>query len=218
MYHYISTPPQGADKYRRDLSVTPEQFERQLKYLSDRGFTSVSLFDLYAHLNNGAPLPAKPVVLTFDDGYRDAHEQAFPLLLKYGFSGTFFIISDLIHINHPAYLTWDMVKEMAAAGMSVESHSRSHPDMRDRSYEYLVWQILGPIEGIQAYTGRRPHFFCYPSGKHDRDAVAVLKSADTWAAVTTEAGRKQTLADSMTWPRVRIHGGTTIAEFAKLVE
>jgi peptidoglycan/xylan/chitin deacetylase (PgdA/CDA1 family) len=218
MYHYISTPPDRADKYRLDLSVTPDRFEAQLRYLKEHGFTSVTLFDLYNHLNTGAPLPPKPVVLTFDDGHRDAYEYAFPLLRRYGLHGTFFIISDLAHVSHPAYLTWDMIAEMAAAGMRIESHSRSHPDLRQRSYDELVWQILGPIEGIQAYTGWRSHFFCYPSGRYDDDAIAVLKSADVWAAVTTESGRRQTLANAMTWPRLRVHGGTSLADFAGLVE
>jgi peptidoglycan/xylan/chitin deacetylase (PgdA/CDA1 family) len=217
MYHYISTLPADADKYRLDLSVAPEDFESQLKYLADNGYHTVSLYDVYNDLSTGAALPAQPVVLTFDDGYRDAYDFAFPLLTKYGFTGTFFIVSEFIDKADSDYLTWPMIQEMSAAGMSIESHSRSHIDLRGRSFQDLVWQLLGPIESITAYTGKRPHFFCYPSGRYDDAVMRVLKSVETWAAVTTQYGANETLSNAMTWPRIRVHGGATAKDFAALL-
>jgi peptidoglycan/xylan/chitin deacetylase (PgdA/CDA1 family) len=102
--------------------------------------------------------------------------------------------------------------------MNIESHSRSHPDMRNRSFEYLMWQILGPIEAITAYTGRRPHFFCYPSGQYDDAVIRVLRSVETWGAVTTRMGNQHGLEDSMTWSRMRVHGTTSLSDFAVLVK
>jgi peptidoglycan/xylan/chitin deacetylase (PgdA/CDA1 family) len=218
MYHYISDPPANADKYRLDLSVTPESFESQLIYLAENGYQVITLYELYSHLANHTPLPDKPVILTFDDGYRDAYEHAFPLLKKYKMTGTFFVVSDFINNQYPAYLTWDMVQEMSAAGMQIESHSRTHPDMRNRSFEFLVWQVLGPIEAISAYTGRRPRFFCYPAGLYDAAVIRMLRSVDTWGAVTTQAGKQHSLHDAMTWSRVRVHGAATLREFAALVQ
>ena len=218
MYHYISIPPTDADRYRIDLSVEPIDFEEQMKYLSQSGYRAISLYDLYGHLALNAPLPPKPIILTFDDGYRDAYVNAFPILKKYGMSGTFFIVSDFINSGSTTYLTWDMVKEMSLAGMDIESHSRTHPDMRNKSIDYLVWQILGPIEAISAYTGIRPHFFCYPSGEYDEMVMRVLKSADVWGAVTTQYGVVHTLDDAMEWSRVRIRHSNTLQQFAALVE
>lgn len=217
MYHYISTPPDDADVYRLDLSINPTQFEKELSFLSENGYRTISLYDLYGHLALSATLPAKPIILTFDDGYRDAYTNAFPLLKKYGMTGTFFIVSDFINSNNPSYLTWDMVKEMSAAGMGIESHTRTHPDMRNRSNEFLVWQVLGPIEAITAYTGKRPHFFCYPSGRYDDAVIRVLKSADVWGAVTTQFGTVHSLDDAMTWTRVRMHGTTTIEQLQAML-
>lgn len=218
MYHYIAVPPADADKYRLDLSVTPAAFEAQLKYLKDNGFTTVSLQDVYDYLSKAKPLPKKPIVLTFDDGHRDAYTHVFPLLKKYGMTSTFFIVTDFINYKDPKYLTWDMVKEMAKAGMSIESHSRTHKDMRNRSNAFLVWEILGPIEQITAFTGQRPYFFCYPSGQYDPAVIAVLRSAGTLAAVTTRPGSTYTLAKAMTWPRLRVRHNTTLAQFAEMVE
>ena len=127
MYHYISAPPAGADIYRRDLSVTPALFESHLKYLTDAGYHAITLDDLLYALAQGRELPAKPVILTFDDGYEDNYTNAFPLLQKYNMVGHFFIISDFVNQERPGYMTWPQIEEMAAAGQRFGSHSRDHP-------------------------------------------------------------------------------------------
>jgi len=217
MYHYISSPPLGSDKYRIDLSVPPDHFEAQLQYLRDHGFTTVGLQDVYDLLSTGKPLPPKPIVLTFDDGYRDHYENAFPLLQKYGMTGTFFIVTDFIVYGNPEHVTWPMVQTMVKGGMDIQSHSRTHKDMRNRSNAFLVWEILGPAEQIGAYAGKKPLFFCYPSGHYDNAVIKVLRDIGTLASVTTDYGDTYSLTNAMLWPRLRVHNTTTIAQFAALV-
>ena len=89
MYHYLSIPPADANLYRIDLSVSPDLFAPQLDRIQAEGYTTISLYDLLAHLWEGAPLPEKPVVITFDDGYRDNYTNAFPLLRERGMIATF---------------------------------------------------------------------------------------------------------------------------------
>ena len=218
MYHYVSELPPGADRYRRDLTVTPERFEAQLQYLAQAGYHPISLTDLYLNLREGYPLPPKPIVLTFDDGYRDAYEVAFPLLLKYGFTGTFFVLATPAHFESPEYLTWAQMKEMSDAGMDIQSHGRDHVDLRNRPYDFLVYQTLGVQEAIEYHTGRLPRFFCYPSGKRDANLIAVLKSAEYWAAVTTEWGRTHTRDNLFELPRLRVRGGASLESFVDMVE
>lgn len=217
MYHYLSVPPPDADRIRIDLSVAPAMFEQQLAYLKENGYTTIGLGDLYDALAGGRGLPAKSVILTFDDGYRDAYENALPLLKKYGMRATFFVVTDFIHAGHPAYLTWPMVQALSDSGMSIENHTRSHADLRRRNDDFLVWQILGAIESIQAYTGKRPQFFCYPGGFFDDNTVRVARSANVLAAVTTQYGKTHTLGDAMVWSRVRVRGEGTLRDFADLV-
>jgi peptidoglycan/xylan/chitin deacetylase (PgdA/CDA1 family) len=101
MYHYVSAPPVGAGAVRRDLSIAPEAFAEHLAYLQGAGYTAISLGDLVLALQTGAPLPERPVVLTFDDGYRDHYEHAYRLLREYGFTGTFFLTTSLIDQGNP---------------------------------------------------------------------------------------------------------------------
>ncbi|RLT41265.1 MAG: hypothetical protein DWI57_07200, partial [Chloroflexi bacterium] len=114
MYHYLSIPPDDANIYRRDLSVSPELFARQLEAIQAAGYTTISLYDLQAHLWEGAPLPEKPVVITFDDAYRDNYTNAFPLLRERGMIATIFVVTDFMDEERPAYMTWDMAREMLA--------------------------------------------------------------------------------------------------------
>jgi len=214
MYHYISELPADADRYRVNLTVEPDDFTAQLQYLSDAGYHTITLTDLYLRLTQGYPLPDQPIVLTIDDGYRDAYDVAFPLLLDFGFTGTFFILATPAHFESPRYLTWQQMKEMADAGMEIQGHGREHVDLRGRSYDFLVYQILGVQEAIQFHTGRMPRFFCYPSGRYDADVVAVLKSAGYWGATTTAWGKTQSANKLFEMPRIRIQGGTSLESFA----
>lgn len=218
MYHYVSELPPGADVYRQDLTVSPAAFEAQLRYLDEAGYRPITLTDVYLALTEGYPLPEKPVVLTFDDGYRDAYEVVFPKLLDYGFPATFFVLATPAHYGSEEYVTWEQVREMSEAGMSIQAHGRDHVDLRGRSYEFLVHQILGITEAIEHHTGRVPRFFCYPSGYRDADVIAVLKSANYLGSVTTEWGRTYTDENLFEMPRLRIQGGDSLAVFIAKLE
>jgi peptidoglycan/xylan/chitin deacetylase (PgdA/CDA1 family) len=204
MYHYISAPPPGADVYRFDLSVTPENLDMQMAWLAANDYTTVTLQDLLYHLNLGWPLPENAIVLTFDDGYTDSYENAFPILKKYGFVGTFFIITDRVTFGEAAYATWEQIIEMHRAGMDIQSHTRTHPDLRGVSAEELLWQILGSKEAIEARLHNEVRFFCYPAGRYDANAIQALRQFGYWAAVTTEYGATHSSDGVFTLKRIRI--------------
>ena len=217
MYHYISEPPADADIYRTDLSVPPGLFREHLAYLRDNGYTPIRLDDLYAALQTGAPLPPRSVILTFDDGYEDNFANAFPLLREFGFSGTFFVMTSGPDSGNPAYMTWAQIAEMAAAGMQMESHTRDHPDLRGRDGDFLVYQLLGPVESLTAYTGQRPRHFAYPAGEYDEAVLAMLRSLSVQTAVTTEFGALHTSDAPLELPRLRVRNTTNVATLAALL-
>ncbi len=217
MYHYISTPPANADNYRVNLSVTPDQFRDQMRYLAENGYHTVTLDDVLFALNQGRALPPKPVVLTFDDGYTDIYKNAFPILEEFGFVGTFFIVTGWIDERNPNYISWAQAREMAEAGMRIESHSKSHPDLTNKPRDFIVYEVLGSIESIEAHTGRRPRFFCYPAGAFDDNLTAMLPELGVWGAVTTQQGTRHYSDMLYTMRRVRISNDTSLAQFAALL-
>lgn len=218
MYHYISVPPEDADIYRIDLSVDPVEFRRQMAYLANNGYTTINLEDLSLAITGQQELPPKPIIITIDDGYLDNYTNAFPILQEYGLTATFFIITEFVDQGHPAYMNWDMIREMAAAGMRMEPHTRSHVDLRDRSWDFLVFQILGSQQTLEHHIGYKPRYLAYPGGRYDEQVIEVLKALDFWGAVTTMGGRWHGYNDRYEWKRVRVRFTTTLNDFIGLVQ
>jgi peptidoglycan/xylan/chitin deacetylase (PgdA/CDA1 family) len=215
MYHHVRNAPPGADAIGYDLSVPPWKFKEQLKYLRQAGYETITLNDLALHLTMGKELPPKPIILTFDDGYTDMYTNAFPALLRHDFVGTFFLISEPIDNNDPNFVSWAEVEEMHAAGMKFEPHSFNHPDMRNRGFDFVVFQILAPKEAIEARTGETCRFFAYPTGRYDQFVIDVLRSADFWGGVLTEQGATHTADNLFELRRVRVHGGDDLGAFIR---
>lgn len=218
MYHYVSIPPADADEVRLDLTVIPSNFQAQMVYLAAHDFTPIDFYDLSLAIVGKKSLPAKPIILTFDDGYLDMYENVFPVLRQHDFEATFFLITEFIDNQNPLYMNWQMVEELAAAGMRMEPHTKTHIDLRDQDEATLIWQILGSQQTVAAHIGYLPRFFAYPAGRYDDNTIATLTQLDFWGAVTTEFGKWHGFDDRYTWTRIRVHGNTTLADFADLVE
>jgi peptidoglycan/xylan/chitin deacetylase (PgdA/CDA1 family) len=213
MYHHIGQPGPGTDAIRRDLSVSPANFEAQLRYLIQHGYEPITLESLMLHLQIGRPLPPKPVVLTFDDGFRDNYTNAYPLLREYGFVGTFFVITGFLDEGRPEYVSWSEVELMHTNGMEIGSHTYTHPSLKGKSFDYIVWQVLGSKEAIEARTQEPVRFFSYPSGQYDQQVIDVLRSAGYWGAVTVEAGSLQSSERPFELKRIRVRGSYNLADF-----
>jgi peptidoglycan/xylan/chitin deacetylase (PgdA/CDA1 family) len=155
--------------------------------------------------------------LTFDDGYTDAYMHAYPILKDFGFTGTFFLITDFIDTREPGYLSWDQVKEMAESGMVIGDHSRTHKDMRNRDHDWLIDEIAVPRDRIEGRVGVRPRYFCYPSGEFDEATVREVRDAGFAAAFTTQDGTYTYTDNMLRIPRVRMRGTTSLAAFAQLM-
>ncbi len=223
MYHYISIPPADADEYRRNLSLDPAIFAQHLDYLQEQGYTTISLQDMISYLQTGQPqLPENPIILTFDDGYRDNYQNAFPALKEHGMTATFFIITDFADAaatdpDYARYATWDMLREMDRAGMEIGSHSRNHPDLAGKDDDFLVWQALGSRQTIEANLGKTPRVLAYPSGSYDDNVIRVFHSAGFWGAVTTQPGVEHDNQHLFEITRLRITNETGVPQLAALL-
>lgn len=218
MYHYISDPPADADAYRLDLSVRPRDLEAQLAYLQAAGYTGIGLGDLVRYLAVGDPLPAKPIIITFDDGYVDNFVYAFPLLCRYNFRGTFFLVTDFLDQGMSGYITWEQVQLMADKGMDIESHGLDHSDLQGRTAADQLQQVKRSREVIEAHVHQPVHFFAYPFGRYDERTIAALREAGYSAAVNTLAGVTHTSGGLFDLRRIRIHGGDGLDKFTAVLD
>lgn len=217
MYHYVSSPPEDADDIRIDLTVEPDMFRAHLQYLSDEGYNTITLDEVYDALMVGAPLPPKPVVLTFDDGYRDHYEHVFPALLEKGFTGTFFVITGKADAGDPVYITWSQIQEMAAAGMQMEPHTKHHLSLHERERNFLIFEMLGSRESLGAHTGADTRMFSYPAGRYDELTLEIAREIGFRLAVTTRPGMDHATTDRLELARVRVNGDTNVSGLAYLL-
>jgi peptidoglycan/xylan/chitin deacetylase (PgdA/CDA1 family) len=223
MYHYISNPPATADVYRVGLSLPPETFSQHLDYLAEQGYTTIHLQDLISYLQRGAPpLPQKPIILTFDDGYLDNYENAFPILQAHHMVATFFIITDFADLaatdaHYARYATWDKLAEMDAAGMELGSHTRNHPDLAGKDDDFLIWQALGSSQTLEANLGKKPRVVAYPSGSYDADVIRIFQSAGFWGGVTTKPGVEHRTGAVFELQRLRILHDTGVPQLAAIL-
>jgi peptidoglycan/xylan/chitin deacetylase (PgdA/CDA1 family) len=107
---------------------------------------------------------------------------------------------------------------MANAGMVIASHTKNHPDLRSRDRNFLVYQVLGSFESIDAHTDAHQQVFAYPFGRYDDDAVAILGELDVKAAVTTQSGAWHTTSGQLEMPRLRITGGMGVNGLHQLLD
>jgi len=218
MYHYIEPWPADADAFRQGLTVKPEDFAAQLHYLHDQGYVTVSLYDLIYALALGRPLPTKAVVITFDDGYRDLIQYAVPTMKTYGYTGTIFVITQLMDEGFEAYLTWPEAEDLYTQGWKIEPHTKTHDELAGRDRDFQLYQMLGSVQTVQAHIGVMPRFFNYPSGKYDDLTLELDKEIGLWGGVSVEFGVTHSLASIYTLTRVRVDGRGQLPDFINSVE
>jgi peptidoglycan/xylan/chitin deacetylase (PgdA/CDA1 family) len=213
MYHYVEPWPPGPDELRQGLTVRPEDFAAQMAYLHAQGYASVSLYDLVEALAVGKPLPEKPVIITFDDGYRSLMDFALPELQRYGYTATVFVITQLMDEGFPQYLTWEQAQSLYALGWKVEPHTKTHDQLGGRGRDFQLYQMLGSLQTVEARMGVTPRFIAYPSGAYDDLSVELAKELHLWGAATVNYARVHTYSSLHEMGRVRVSGLGTLEEF-----
>jgi peptidoglycan/xylan/chitin deacetylase (PgdA/CDA1 family) len=221
MYHSVATAPNDAT---RALSVAPEAFVEQMAQLADLGFTPVTTADLARSWRRGGPLPERPVLITFDDGYEGVHGHALPVLAKHGFAATLFVSTGWIRGAHDTgggldtMLDWDQVRELAAAGVEIGGHSHTHPEMDQLADDPLRFELLRCAEIITGELGTRPVSFAYPYGyssRRVRRAVRETGYRQSLAVGNALARRRQ---GPYALQRVTVRRSTGADEFERLVQ
>lgn len=218
MYHYVEPWPANADLIRKGLTVKPDDFAAQMGYLAKNGYVVVSLYAVLEALTVGKALPPKPVVLTFDDGYRDLINYAAPVMEPLGFTGTVFVITEMADRELPAYLTWPQLQTLHTRGWQIEPHTKTHALLEGADRDKQIYEILGSMQSIEANIGVRVRFLCYPAGKYDALTLQLVRELNLWGAVTTRPGRQHQFSDRFMWTRVRVDGRGSFQDFVNALE
>lgn len=214
MYHYIRSVDPNVDPLGYELSVDPALFAQHMEWLHANGYTGIRMDKAQACLSGAALCPPKPVVLTFDDGYQDAYDAALPVLQRYGFTATFYVVSNFV--NQPGYMNWGELIALHEAGMEIGSHTIDHPDLTSLDYFEAERQIAQSKADLERGLGFPIVSFCYPTGKYHDGIIAMVAAAGYQSATTTRWDSDY--SNTFALPRRRIAGGTDVGSFGWIVQ
>jgi peptidoglycan/xylan/chitin deacetylase (PgdA/CDA1 family) len=215
MFHRVASPATATNAVSRDLTVAPATFAAELAWLHAHGYHPIDQAQLFQALELGTPVPPRPIVLTFDDGYVDATTTIAPLLRRYGWPATFFVITG--RAGARAFLTWDQIVALDRAGMDVASHTVDHVELPALSAAARWDEITRSKRALERHLGHPEYWFAYPAGAFDGASQADLRRAGYLLSYTTQYGASISSTSPEAEPRVRVHGQGTVAEFAAAV-
>ena len=210
MYHHIQAYPGGQNPSSPSIFVSPENFTAQLDWLAANDFQTVTP----AYLTHPEKIDKKPLILTFDDGYRDVYDTAFPLLKKYHFQATFYLIVN--NIDKPGFLTQAQILEMQQAGMNFGSHTLSHPNLTTISDQKAAEEIYASKKILEQITGTPVTDFCYPGGAISQAVENIVANSGYTTAVTTVNESNANQVDPLRLNRLFIQNDTRFPDLPAL--
>ena len=207
-YHQVN------DFDKNQLTVTVEDFDAQMKFLVDSGYTFITPDDVVNAWDSDSDevkLPEKPIIITFDDGYVDMYKNVYPILQKYNIKATLFAITDYLNL-YPNYLTWAQARELQSSGLvDIESHTLSHANLIEPriSTNELRNQLWGSKQAIEWYLKKPANFIAYPGGLYTQEVEDMTQDIGYRAAFTVDYGLAHQLPQHYVLPRIPIFGNNS---------
>lgn len=198
------------------LRMPPAQFEEQMSYLASHGYHNITPQQLEQFLTGQGLLPAKPFMITFDDGYTDNYTNALPILQRYKFAALVFMVSS--YVDGSGYLSSSQLKGLVAAGWSIGGHTVTHVDLTKLDPSAQEKELRDSQAFLEKITGQPVQYFAYPFGAYNARIIEVLKQDGYRLAFTTERGWAQRGSNPFLIHRVYCYANMGLQEFKRRLE
>lgn len=219
MYHRVGNFP-GRVRSHGALYCHLPRFKAQMQMFKLLGYQVISLDEAVAGLAGQIRLPARPLVLTFDDAYVDFLEQAAPVLKAHGYPATVYAVSSLVGktsswvgpegLEPAPLMDAAQLREIQAMGFTVGSHTVSHLRLAEQSDERIHSELRDSKHALEDLLGRRVDHFCYPYGSHDLRCVEAAAQAGYLSGTTCQRGAATSQDDPLSLPRKAVSRGDSL--------
>ena len=179
-YHSVN---KNADN---EVTITPDMLEEQLNYINDNHYITITIEELYDHIQKNEPIPEKSILITFDDGYMNNYTEAFPILKNLNMKATIFCIGNSLDGSY--YLSEEAIKEMSDYGIDIQSHTVNHLHLDTLSYDEQLLELKNSKEILEKITGKEIISIAYPFGDYNEDTIKAAKNSGYKLAFTTNLG------------------------------
>jgi peptidoglycan/xylan/chitin deacetylase (PgdA/CDA1 family) len=217
MYHRVDTLSPALPHLTRALTVDPADFAAQMHWIAAHGFHAITQQQLWDALMKGTSLPRKPMMITFDDGYRDVFGKASTTIERLGLHATAYVITDRISGPDASFLTWGLLKGLERRGIEIGSHTIHHVELPTLSSAEARRELVGSRRLLERRLGHPVQWFAYPAGKVDARIVALVRRAGYVLAMTTRPGTTQSAAEPLLLHRYEIQGTTGVRGVAAIL-
>ena len=220
MYHRVA--PRQLPGHESD-TVTTRAFAAQMRWIATAGYNAVSLDAVWANRTAGTPLPRRPMVITFDDGYQDCADNAVPILLSHGFSATFFLVAGLMGQRSNWFkavrgydvrlMSWAAARRLVEWGFECGSHSMTHPDLTTLDSRACRRELIESRRILEEELRSPISTLAYPFGAYDERVRSIVAEAGYRSACSVRAGLSSQRDDLLGLHRVTILGQDSLPDF-----
>lgn len=211
MYHRVS--PTGAASMRR-WRVTPEEFAAQLDYITAAGYSAITPQQWRDASLLGADLPDRPILLSFDDGYQDFADHAFPALQERGMTAAVMLVTDLVgqtnawdrHKEEAPLMDWPTIRRLAAEGIAFGAHTASHPPLTSVSAARALDEVSRSVVAVARELAAPPAAFAYPYGDVTPGVRGLVAALSVDVALSCVPGVASPKGDLLMVPRIEVRG------------
>jgi peptidoglycan/xylan/chitin deacetylase (PgdA/CDA1 family) len=217
MYHRIDLVKPTLPAITQRLTVDPKVFAAQMDWLARHGYEAITQEQLFAALMDGAALPPHPILITFDDGYRDVLKNAVPVLQRLHFHATAYVITGRISGPDPSFFARYQLKQLERMGVEIGSHTVHHLELPYLSDSEAVAELTDSRRSLEQWLGHPVQWFAYPAGAENAHVAALTRAAGYVLAVTTHPGVVQHADDPMELNRLEVLDSTGVSGLAALL-
>lgn len=199
-----------------EVTITPEKLKEQLDYINDNNYVTITMTELYDHIENNKPIPEKSILITFDDGYMNNYTEAFPMLKELNMTATIFCVGNSLDGSY--YLSEEAIKEMSDYGIDIESHTVNHVHLDTMSYDEQLLELKNSKNILEKITGKEVLSLAYPFGDYNDNTIKAAKDAGYKMGFTTKLGLSDRTDDIYKLDRIYISSSYDMNTFKNLLK